>query len=423
MIKLLHFADAHIDMARQGRRDPESGLPIRVLDFLRALDIIVDKAISETVDLVIFAGDAYRDRTPAPTYQREWGRRMMRLSEAGIQTILLVGNHDVSPAAGRAHTLHEFDTLQVPNIRVISKPCLLGPDDLGGLPVQVIGIPWMNRSGILAALDGAKESLENINKQIEGYLIKAIEDFLDELDDKLPAVLTSHISVQGAEYGNERSVMLGRDMVLSPAIVKDKRLDYVALGHIHKWQDLSDENGHHPIIYPGSIERVDFGEIADEKRFVIASLEKGKHTEVNWCRLDGRRFLSKSIKVTDVDVVQKQIMDALPARDDIQDAMFRLILAYPREWEPMIDEEAIRRACENAFEFHLVRRPLSESRLRLPADAIIADLTNEELLTTYWETIGTDSSEVEALNTMAGEIIRHIEVGGEEIVEIAEGNA
>jgi len=150
MLKLLHFADAHIDLARQGRRDPETGLPVRVLDFLRALDRIMDTAISEKVDLVIFAGDAYRDRTPAPTYQREWGKRMMRLSEAGIQTILVVGNHDVSPAAGRAHTLQEFDTLQVPHIHVISKPCLLGPDDLNGLPIQVIGIPWLNRSGLAA---------------------------------------------------------------------------------------------------------------------------------------------------------------------------------------------------------------------------------------------------------------------------------
>ena len=140
MIKLLHFADAHIDLARQGRRDAESGLPLRVLDFLRSLDAIVDAAITENVDLVIFAGDAYRDRSPAPTYQREWGKRMMRLSEAGIQTLLVVGNHDVSPAAGRAHTLQEFETLQVPNIHVISKPELLKPEHLNGLPVQVIGI-------------------------------------------------------------------------------------------------------------------------------------------------------------------------------------------------------------------------------------------------------------------------------------------
>ncbi len=100
-MRILHFADAHIDIASQRRRDPESGLPIRVLDFLKALDVIVDTAIHEKVDLVLFAGDAYKDRTPVPTYQREWGRRIMRLSQAGIPTLLLVGNHDLPPATGQ----------------------------------------------------------------------------------------------------------------------------------------------------------------------------------------------------------------------------------------------------------------------------------------------------------------------------------
>ncbi|HET8564359.1 MAG TPA: metallophosphoesterase [Candidatus Binatia bacterium] len=113
-MRLLHFADAHIDMANYGRHDPETGLPLRVLDFLKALDTIVDAAISERVDMVIFAGDAYKDRSPAPTFQREWGKRIIRLSQAHIPTLLLVGNHDLSPALGRAHAIQEFDTLQVP---------------------------------------------------------------------------------------------------------------------------------------------------------------------------------------------------------------------------------------------------------------------------------------------------------------------
>src|SRR5512143_2980615 len=75
-MKLLHFADAHIDMANYGKHDPETGLPLRVLDFLKALDAIVDAAIAEKVDMVIFAGDAYKDRSPAPTFHREWGKRI-----------------------------------------------------------------------------------------------------------------------------------------------------------------------------------------------------------------------------------------------------------------------------------------------------------------------------------------------------------
>ncbi len=99
-----------------------TGLPVRVLDFLKSLDQIIETAITEKVDMVIFAGDAYKDRTPVPTFQREWGKRIIKLSQAGIPTLLLVGNHDISPAVGRANTLHEFETLQVPHVMVASKP-------------------------------------------------------------------------------------------------------------------------------------------------------------------------------------------------------------------------------------------------------------------------------------------------------------
>jgi len=152
-MKILHFADAHIDMANYGRHDPVTGLPLRVLDFLKSLDTIVDTAIERRVDMVIFAGDAYKDRSPAPTFQREWGKRIMRLSQAKIPTLLLVGNHDISPSIGRAHALQEFKTLQVPYVKVLDAPELLTPAELWDVPLQVIAMPWVARSGLMATLD------------------------------------------------------------------------------------------------------------------------------------------------------------------------------------------------------------------------------------------------------------------------------
>ena len=83
------------------------------------------------MDLVIFAGDAYKDRSPAPTFQREWGKRIIRLSKAGIRTLLLVGNHDLSPSLGRANAIQEFETLDIPHVTVLAKPQFLCADELG----------------------------------------------------------------------------------------------------------------------------------------------------------------------------------------------------------------------------------------------------------------------------------------------------
>ncbi len=311
MLKILHFADAHIDMANYGRHDPVTGLPLRVLDFLKSLDTIVDTAIAEKVDLVLFAGDAYKDRNPAPTFQREWGRRVMRLSRAGIPTLLLVGNHDTSPALGRAHTLDPFSTLEVPNVLVLDHPAFLQPADLWDLPLQVIAIPWVSRAGLMANQEISAVNLQEVNEAVEERLTAIVHNSLDEADPKLPVILTAHASVQGAVYGGERTVMLGSDLVLPGSLVRDPRLDYVALGHIHKSQNLN-ENAHPPVIYPGSIERVDFGEAADDKFFVIAHVEKG-HTEVEWHKLkDIRPFVDRSLRLKSPEDVTNQL-EKMPA--------------------------------------------------------------------------------------------------------------
>lgn len=409
MVKILHFSDAHIDMIRQGRRDPQSGLPVRTLDFLHALDSIVDAAIEQRVDLVIFAGDAYRDRNPAPTFQREWGKRIVRLSQAGIFTVMVVGNHDVSPAIGRAHAMQEYQTLQIPNTYVISKPCFLKPQDLNGLPLQMIGLPWLSRSGMMAYYDMQHISLKDVNLEREEMLSQLVRTWLDELEPALPTVLTSHVTVQGALYGNERSVMLGRDLVISPALFKDPRLDYVALGHIHKFQDLN-KGKHPPVVYSGSIERVDFGEINDTKGYVIAEVDKDA-TTYQFHKLEGRKYISVEVEIEEEEDITGQIMKKLPAEDVIENAIFRLVLSYPRKWEALIDERAIREYGETAFEFYLVRHPHVENRTLMPDSLSLGQLSALELLDVYWKSINEDQSTVEELNRIAASIIHLTETG------------
>jgi len=404
MIKLLHFADAHIDIAKYGRHDPETGLPVRVLDFLKSLDTIIETAIDEQVDVVLFAGDAYKDRNPAPTFQREWGKRIIRLSKAGIPTLLLVGNHDLSPALGRAHAIEEFATLEVPHVQVLDRPCFLKPDDLEGLPLQVIAIPWISRSGLMAHLDIRVTDPAEVYEALESKLTDLLESWFADLNPDLPTVLSAHASVQGAVYGGERTVMLGRDLVLPGSLVKDPRLDYVALGHIHKRQDLN-ENAHPPVVYSGSIERVDFGEINDDKFFVLAHIQRG-NTEVEWRQLtDIRPFVDRAIQLDTQEDINARILDVLPLPEELSGAIVRLTIEYPLEWEAIIDEAALREHTAAAFEFHLVKRPQRETRIRLPDDQLAGSLTPLELLDIYWRARHTDSDERQALTQLAKDII------------------
>ncbi len=399
-MKLLHFADAHIDMANYGRHDPETGLPLRVLDFLKSLDAIVEAAIAEKVDLVIFAGDAYRDRSPAPTFQREWGKRIIRLSKAGIRTLLLVGNHDLSPALGRANAIQEFETLDIPHVTVLAKPQFLSADKLG-LPVQVIAIPWVSRSGLMAATDAGPDE---VFTNIEERLTELVNMWLEKADPAIPVILTAHASVQGAKFGSERTVMLGADLVLPGSLVRDPRLDYVALGHIHKPQDLN-ENAHPPVIYPGSIERVDFGEADDDKFFIIADITRGK-TVVQWRKLENiRPFIDRRITLKSAENVTETLKSALPPAGVLDGAIVRLTVDYAREWDILIDEPALRRHAETAFEFHLIKHPQIEARIRLPANQTVSSLSPLELLDQYWRASQAEDNEADTLQKMAKEII------------------
>jgi len=403
-MKLLHFADAHIDMANYGRHDPETGLPLRVLDFLKSLDTIVDAAISEKVDMVIFAGDAYKDRSPAPTFQREWGKRIIRLSQAKIPTLLLVGNHDLSPAAGRAHAIQEFDTLQVPFVKVLQRPEFLTPDDLWDVPVQVIAMPWVSRSSLMANLDMSGTDSEEVFSSIESRISDLVENWMEEADKELPLILTAHASVEGAMFGAERMVMLGSDLVLPTALVKDKRLDYVAMGHIHKPQDVN-EGGYPPVIYPGSIERVDFGEAKDDKFYIIADVAR-EGTKFEWKKIKGTRpFVERRASLRS----DENVMEILKSKLDgnLSGAIVKLIVEYPRELDTLIDESALRKHVEDAFEFHLVKKPKMDARVRLAEGQAVSSLSPLELLDQYWKTVHADDRDMNAeeLQKLAQEII------------------
>jgi len=401
-IRLLHFADAHIDIVNYGRHDPETALPVRVMDFLGSLDQIIDKAVGEPVDLVIFAGDAYKDRNPQPTFQREWGKRIKRLSDAGIPTILLVGNHDVAPSSGRANTLQEYRTLSVPNVFLADKIDFFSAADLG-IPVQVITIPWISRSSLLTREDVAGKSLEQVIELIEAAVLAQINRLIGRADPDIPLVLTAHTSVHGAKYGSERSIILGQELVLSGSVVGNRHLDYVALGHIHKHQSLNGNN-HPPVVYAGSIERIDFGEARETKGYILANVRRGK-TDWQFVKLKTRPFHDIIIETRSADSFMEDVLAGLPDGDRVAGSICRVQLRYPRDWEPLVDEAAIVERFRLAHSLQIQKIRDTDDRSRLGTTVAVETLSRQELLEKYWQSVGLDEQEVTTMQALAEEVI------------------
>jgi exonuclease SbcD len=298
---------------------------------------------------------------------------------------------------------------------VLSAPTFLGPEELEGLPAQVLALPWISRSSLMASLELSGSDPKAVYDQLSERLSALVANWLDDADPDLPVILTAHASVEGAMYGTERMVMLGNDLVLPPALVKDPRLDYVALGHIHKPQNLN-EGAHPPVIYPGSIERVDFGEVKDEKFFIIAEVDKGK-TEVSWRKLANiRPFVDIAVTLESEEAVNSTLQKALLSKGDLADAIVRMVIDYPRELEALIDEAALRALADSAFEFHLVKRPRMQARVRLPEGHVASSMSALELLDIYWDAIDSDmkAEKKEQLDRLAQSIINGVNGGGDE---------
>jgi len=293
MIRILHFADLHLGVENYGRLDPETGLSTRALDFLRVFDELIAFAVQEEapgpVDLVLFAGDAFKTRDPSPTYQREFARRIHRLAVVHqIPVFLLVGNHDVPNASSQAHSLEIFNTLEVPGVTVARKPDIYTIETRRG-PLQIVALPWVTRSTLLTREQYTGLSLEEINLTLLDKLDGVLSTLFARLRPDQPAIMTVHGTVQGAVFGSERSVMLGYDLMLPRSLVNHPLLSYVAMGHIHKHQSLGDDP---PIVYPGSLERIDFGEASEDKGFVMVELDgPGQKARWRFLRVHARPFV------------------------------------------------------------------------------------------------------------------------------------
>ncbi len=378
MVKVLHFADLHLGVENYGRPDAASGLHTRLLDFLRSFDEVVDYALAEPVDLVIFAGDAYKTRDPSPTHQREFARRIHKLAAAGVPVFLLTGNHDIPRTIGRANTLDIFATLEVPNVHVGRLPSTHRIPTRAG-EVQVAALPWIMRSHMLSRDEYKNRTLAQIEELTLTKLENLLTSQIESLEPSVPTIAVVHGAVQGAVYGSERSVMLGQELVLPRSLLKNDAFDYVALGHIHRHQVL-DHNP--PLVYAGSVDRIDFGEENETKGFVIAEVERGRSSFQFVELTHTRRFVTIEV-VADGDDPMEQIQQAIGAHD-IHDSIVRLIIHTTLEKNRLLRDKEINDWLSAAFKVAAVVRDIERvARLRLRSDQAVENMTALEVLERY----------------------------------------
>ena len=426
-MRVLHFADLHIGVELYGR--PLAGKPwsSRMQDFLNAFDFLVDYAVEEHVDAVIFAGDAYKAREPSQTHQREFASRIRRLSEANIATFLLVGNHDLPNAESRAHALEIFRTLDVPNVTVGDSGWFQREGYIPRVietragPLQVAFVPWPQVSQLLANSEEAESaSIEQLYKLIE----RAISDLVvaqgERIDPDLPAILICHLPLSdqlvAENSGSEHWMQSGTVPRVPLSALHMDKFDYVALGHHHNAMQL---NTNPPCWYSGALQEVDFGDARTAKGFMTLEFDTsrprgerlGGSGAPRLVKAPSRPFVSITVKPRDADP-NEEVLAAI-GKHDVTDAIVRVEVHLDRDQETLLRLSEARSALADAHVIAGIRTVLpDDSRSPLPPNVQPDASSPIETLDTYLKLREVPDERRERLLAAAAEIIEETEAVG-----------
>jgi exonuclease SbcD len=313
---------------------------------------------------------------------------------------LLVGNHDMPGMAVKANSLDIFRALDVPGV-------IVGYKDEGRIvetksgPVFLAWMPYPMRNRLMSWTGFQGKSIEELNQGLRAEVSSRLRDLAEQAGEHdMPRVLAGHFTVEAASYGSERSVMLGSDLPILRSTVAEETWDYVALGHLHKHQDVN-EGAYPPVVYSGSLERIDFGEQQEQKGFVSVELRRGE-TRWRFVPVNARPFHTVKLDVRLESDPMAVILNALEGHQFDQ-AVVRVAITMSPEQSSALREREIESLLENAQSVSIVRDIEIEARARL-GEFAPETLTPRQLLEQYFQSRDVSLQRQESLLARADEI-------------------
>jgi len=267
-VRILHTTDWHAGKTLRGvRRTPEIR---RVLQHLAAT------VEEEAVDLVLVTGDLFDTRAPSAAAERAVYEFFLRASRAGAVSVVIAGNHDSGErleAWGQLASLAGVHTLGRP------RPADAGgviEMTLGGEPAVIAALPFASPRTLVSALDITRGDAGH--RAYAARMAEAIEHLCARFRGDAVNLLLAHTSVEGALFsGSERRVHVTQQWSMDAAALPPEA-HYIGLGHLHRPQWVRAAPA--PTRYAGSPVQMDFGEVAEEKRFVLIDAAPGRPASI-----------------------------------------------------------------------------------------------------------------------------------------------
>jgi len=271
--------------------------------------------------------------------------------------------------------------LNVPHVTVVAKPELKVIETKSGV-VQMACLPWPHRSNLLTRDEYRNMEENELNERIVSICAEQIAGWAEELDPQWPSILAAHVTaMEGKFSGSERTAALGRDPLFLTSTLANPAFDYVALGHLHKQQDLN-PTGHPHVVYSGSLERVDFAEERDPKGFCLVHLEKG-NTTYEFIRTPSRPFVTIDVSIpNDADDPTEVVVREIE-KYDVQDAIVRVIYGITQEKASLLNLRRVQEALRPAHNVAYIMPRISEQRRTARIAGLTEAMTWQEAFDLY----------------------------------------
>jgi exonuclease SbcD len=238
-------------------------------------------------------------------------------------------------------------------------------------------------------------------------MLSELTDQARQAPERLPRVLVGHFTVSGARTGSEREVMLGSDVTVSLGDLDDPAWDYVALGHIHKHQCLT-SGARTPVVYSGSLERIDFGEENEPKGFCWVELERGR-TRWQFKPVNSRPFVTLRADLRTSADPMNNALDAIRSAN-VQGAIVRMYVQLSAADEGRVETRRLYAALYERGASTVATIKLEVERAdRARLNGAIESLTPLQLLERYFQARGTDATHTAQLLTCAKAIFEEVD--------------
>jgi exonuclease SbcD len=339
-MRVVHISDTHLGFSAYTKVDPASGLNQREVDFYESFVRCVDRALDLRPDLVIHSGDLFDTVRPQNRAIDVALKQLVRLSEAGIETVIISGNHSTPRLVETGNIFRIFEHLKgVHSVHEPgSRPVVCGDATVHAIPHSVN--PPMAEA--LVQLKTSRETKYN--------------------------VLALHAGIDGA---NTYRMDEFNEQIITPDMVPEE-LDYVALGHYHRFSEVREM-----MFYSGSTERGDFGEVGQRKGFIEADLERStvKFHELETREMkDLRPVDAKGLSARDIEAEVRERIEEGP----LDGCIVRLAVgAVGADALRSLDIPAVRRLGSAALHFEL-KVGRAEAASQVGFDSVsIGSLANE----------------------------------------------